>query len=50
MSAYCQGIAFNKFFRDNYFGLSTILISNGMFDMAIGVLLEGLKTSRRVYG
>lgn len=50
MSAYCQGIAFNKYYRDNYFGLSTLLIANGLYEAAIGTLLEGLKTTKRVYG
>lgn len=50
MSAYCQGIAFNKYYRDNYFGLSTLLIANNLYEAAIGILLEGLKTTKRVYG
>lgn len=49
MSAFAAGIALNKYYRDNYFGLGVLLIANEMYDMAIGVLLEGLKTSQRAY-
>ena len=50
MTAYCAGIAINKFYRDNYFGLAVILIASELYDMAIGVLEEALKTTHRVYG
>jgi tetratricopeptide (TPR) repeat protein len=49
MSAFASGIALNKYYRDNYFGLGVLLIANEMYDMAIGVLEEGLKTSQRAY-
>jgi tetratricopeptide (TPR) repeat protein len=47
--AYSMGIAVNKFYRDNYYGLGILLINNRMYKMAIGVLEEGLKTSLRQY-
>ena len=49
MASFATGIALNKYYRDNYFGLAVLLIANEMYDMAIGVLEEGLKTSRRAY-
>lgn len=50
MIAYSSGIAIDKYYRDNYFGLALILVASELYDMAIGVLQEGLKTTRRVYG
>lgn len=50
MASYSLGIANNRYYRDNYYGLGIILTDNHMFDMAIGVLQEALKTSKRVYG
>lgn len=49
MSSFASGIALNKYYRDNYYGLAVLLIANEMYDMAIGVLKEGLKTSQRVF-
>lgn len=37
-------------YRDNYFGLAIICLDNKMPDMAIGVLEEGLQTSKPIHG
>lgn len=50
MSAFSMGIALNKYYRDNYYGLASLLISNKMYDMAIGVLKQGLAITQRVFG
>lgn len=47
--SYAAGIAYNKYYRDNYYGMATILIANEMYEMAIGILLEGLEKSERAY-
>lgn len=49
MIAYSAGIAENKLYRDNYYGLGVLMIKNEMYEMAIGVLEEALKTSIRFY-
>lgn len=50
MVAFSHGLAINKFYRDNYFGLGLLCYDNQMYDMAIGVIEEGLKTSQPCYG
>lgn len=50
MVAFSSGIAVNKEYRDNYFGLGLIFLENEMTDAAIGILEEGLKTSKQIYG
>ena len=45
MSAYIQGIAANKTYRDNYYGLSVIYYENQMYHAAIGFLNQALETT-----
>ena len=49
MVAFSNGIAVNKYYRDNYYGLGSILYASKLYEAAIGVLEEGLKTSRRFF-
>lgn len=49
MVSYTNGIAINKLYRDNYYGLGVLLFENQMFDMARGVLEEALKSTKRFY-
>lgn len=49
MINFSNGIAVNKYYRDNYYGLGHILYASKLFDAAIGVLEEGLKTSVRFF-
>lgn len=49
LKAYFAGITYNRYYRDNYYGAGILLIANEMYDMAIGILLEGLKISERAY-
>ena len=49
MIAFTNGIAVNKYYRDNYYGLSLIYVNNQMFDAAIGMLTEALKNTHRAY-
>lgn len=42
MESYTAGIAEYTLYRDNYYGLAIILADNKLFDMAIGVLNQGL--------
>lgn len=46
MVSFSNGIAENKFYKDNYLGLSSILISSELYDMAIGTLKQGLKAEQ----
>lgn len=46
MVSFSNGIAENKFYKDNYLGLSSILISSELYDMAIGTLKQGLETEQ----
>ena len=50
MQSFCRGIAENKYYKDNYLGLGDILICSGLYDMAIGVLTEGLNIEQPVRG
>ena len=49
MTSYSNGIAINKYYRDNYYGLGYILYASKLYDMAIGVLEEALLTSHRFF-
>lgn len=49
MVAFSNGIAINKQYRDNYYGLANILFASKMYEAAIGILEEALKTTRRFY-
>lgn len=46
MMSFSNGIAENKFYKDNYLGLGSIFINSGLYDMAIGTLKEGLKAEQ----
>lgn len=48
MRSFCQGIAENKYYRDNYLGLGDILICSELYDMAIGILTEGLNMKQPI--
>ena len=50
MISYCNGIAENKYYKDNYLGLGDLLICSELYDMAIGVLKEGLKIEQPIRG
>ena len=50
MTSFCKGIAENKYYKDNYLGLGDVLVCSGLYDMAIGVLEEGLKAEQPVRG
>ena len=47
--AYSKGIATDKTYRDNYYGLAIIWTENEMFDAAIGLLEQSLLTTTRKY-
>lgn len=49
MTSFANGIAIHKSYRDNYFGLAVILVNNQLFDAAIGIIQEALKTTVRQY-
>lgn len=50
MNSFCKGIAENKYYKDNYLGLGDVLVCSGLYDMAIGVLEEGLKAEQPIRG
>lgn len=43
MASFSHGIAINKLYRDNYYGLAVIYLNNDMYDAAIGILKQALK-------
>lgn len=50
MQSWAAGVSINRYYRDNYFGLGVIFLDSKLYDMAIGVLLEALHTTKRAYG
>lgn len=49
MVAYTQGIAACTIYRDNYYGLGTVLADNQMYKAAIGILEEAKQKTQRQY-
>ena len=46
---FSEGIAKNPFYRDNYYGLAIIMLGNHLLELALGTVLEALKTSKRLF-
>ena len=49
MTSYANGIAINKTYRDNYYGLAVILTGNNMLEAAIGIIKEALANTVQAY-
>ena len=49
ITSFAAGIGVNKYYRDNYYGLALIFYFSGLYEAAIGILEEALKTTIRYY-
>lgn len=48
MMSFSNGIAENKYYKDNYLGLSNIFLSSELYDAAIGIAKQGLEINQPV--